>query len=458
MAILVVAVITVLSITAYVEFRQTLRNNTDNSLLSQTEAVIASMASDDSLLETSKEIQAFFGPTDNSKSPVYRVWFEGELENYIASYSQEKWPLDWVVQPQEAPEVGNHKLFDVRRGDIPYRLIWARCPDPRTNSSAKQPLNVIVGTYNGYIAENVGAFLRVLLMLGIIIVSASISLTVGILKWGMKPVDDITTKMKDITIRNLSQPLSHTTATPVELRPFVRAWDQMIERLALAMQQQRRFTADASHELRTPLTIVKSTLQTARSRKRSSDTYESAIDQSLEDLERLEHLIEQLLALTHLDDIQSQSDWQTVDLGNLVTDICKQYLPFAEQQKGTIKWQICQAKVNGSLEQLQRLLINLIDNAIKYGPKAGEVFVSMHSSDRTVNLIVHDQGGRIPPKQQNLIFERFYRIRKTHQMGFTGSGLGLALAQEIVQKHHGSITVQSNPKTGTDFVVVLPSI
>jgi signal transduction histidine kinase len=442
------------------KFRETLREGVDGALLSQAEAVAVSMVADDSLLEARKEIQAFFGPLNDSKSPVYRVWFEGEQEDYVASCSQENWPLDWDIQSTEAPAVGNYKFFEASRGEIPYRLLWTRDQNPQVSSSTEHSLNIVIAVYDGHIDSQISDFMRVLLILGGAIILLSAVATLIILKWGMKPVDDITTRMNDITGRNLNQPLSHTAASPAELQPFVRAWDQMIERLALAMQQQRRFTADASHELRTPLAIVKSTLQTARSRKRSSETYESAMDQSLEDLERLEHLIEQLLELAHLDDIESQPDWQTVDLGNLVTDVCEQYLLFAKQQKSTLKWQVCSAKVSGNDEQLRRLLANLIDNAIKYGPKASEVSVSMQSLNGLVNVLVHDKGGKIPAEEQKFIFDRFYRIRKTRKRApsSTGSGLGLALAQEIAQKHRGTITVQSNPETGTDFVVSLPHI
>jgi len=457
-AILVVAIITVLSVTAYVQFRETLKAGVDSTLLSQAEAVTVSMAADDSLLEARREVQAFFGPIDDTKSPIYRVWFENEQDDYVASCSQKNWPLDWDIQSTEAPTIGNHKFFEASRGEIPYRLLWTRDPDPRASSSTKKALNIIIAAYDGHVDTQIVDFLKVLLIMGVVIIILSIGATLWILRWGMKPIAGITTKMNDITGKNLSQLSSHVTDSPAELRPFVRAWDEMIERLALAMQQQRRFTADASHELRTPLAVVKSTLQTARSRKRSSETYESAIDHSLEDLERLEHLIEQLLTLAHIDDIESQSGWQTVDLGNLVIDICEQYQPLAEQQKGTLKWQVCPAKVSGSDEQLRRLLANLIDNAIKYGLKASEVSVSMYSLNGLVNVLVHDQGGNIPKEEQKHIFDRFYRIREARVRASTGSGLGLALAQEIAQKHRGSITVQSNSKTGTDFVVTLPHI
>jgi len=455
-AMLVVVIIAVLSVAAYVQFRETLRKGVDSALLSQAEALAVSMAADDSLLEARREIQAFFGQPINSQSPVYRVWFEGEEEDYVASCSLEDWPLDWNPQSVEAPATGEHRFFEARRGEDPYRLLWIRHPESGASSPEEHPLNTIIAVYDGHVDSQIGDFLRVLVTLGGAIILLSIVATLLILKWGMKPVAGITTKMNDITGKDLNQLSAFVTDSPTELKPFVRAWGQMIERLALAMRQQRRFTADASHELRTPLAIVKSTLQATRSRKRTSESYESAIDQSLEDLGRLEHLTEQLLALAHLDDIEAQSDWDVVDLKEVVAAVCEQYMAVAEQAGGRLKWEVCSARINGSSEQLMRLVANLVDNAIKHGPEPGEVCVSMHSQDSLVNILVHDDGGNIPREEQEHIFSRFYRVRKGLRRTTTGSGLGLSLAQEIAQRHNGCLTVRSNPKSGTDFVVTLP--
>jgi len=455
-AMLVVVIIAVLSVAAYVQFRETLRKGVDGALLSQAEALVVSMAADDSLLEARKEIQAFLGSTNDSRSTVYRVWFEGEQEDYVASCSRQDWPLDWNPQSVEAPAAGEHKFFEVRRGEDPYRLLWIRHPELGASSSEEHPLNSIIGVYDGHVDSQIGDFLRVLMILGGAIILLSTAATLLILKWGMKPVAGITTKMNDITGTNLNQLSAFVTDSPTELKPFVRAWGQMIERLALAMRQQRRFTTDASHELRTPLAIVKSTLQATRSRRRSSEAYESAIDQSLEDLGRLEHLTEQLLALAHLDDIDVQSDWAVIDLKEVVTAVCEQYLPVAKQTGGNLKWDVCSTRVNGNSEQLTRLLANLVDNAIKHGPEAGEVCVSIHSQDSLVNVLVHDDGGNIPKEEQDHIFGRFYRVREGLQGTAAGSGVGLALAQEIAQKHNGWLTVRSSSKSGTDFVVTLP--
>jgi signal transduction histidine kinase len=175
----------------------------------------------------------------------------------------------------------------------------------------------------------------------------------------------------------------------------------------------------------------------------------------LEDLERLEHLIEQLLALAHLDDIAGPSGWRTFDLREVVSEICEQYTPLAENENISLKWDLCSAEVKGNEDQIRILISNLVDNAIKYGPAGGEVLVSMRRLNGLVRVSVHDQGGNIPEKEHQHIFERFYRLRTTGQRTSRGSGLGLALAQEVAHKHQGRIEVISEAVRGTDFVVTL---
>lgn len=453
-----IAVIAALSAAAYWEFRENLNRSIDNYLISQAKSVTVSIATDDSLLEARKEIQAFFGPKDDPKGTIYRIWFEGEKEYYADSFSGERWPLDLKLESVEPPKEGEFKFFSTERDDVTYRLLWASQSAPRFDDDKKQPLNIIIAAYNGYIAEQLGEFLTVLLIIGFIIIFLSIGLTLLILRWGLKPIHGITALMHNVTGKNIDQLSPQLDQEPSELQPFVQAWDNMIERLSMAIQQQKRFTADASHELRTPLAIVKSTLQATRSRKRSEEDYESSIDRALEDIDRLEHLIEQLLLLAHLDDIKRQTQYQKIDLQTLVTDVCEQYLPLAQQNGNTLKWQVCPAKIEGDQHQLNRMLANLIDNAIKYGPEKGQISISMKSSDKTVSIKVHDRGGNISKNQQEHIFERFYRIRKTRQKSSGGTGLGLALVREIALRHNGTIQVSSNPENGTEFTVNLPLI
>ena len=456
MAILLFVVIAAISVVAYIELRKSLLRNLDSRLHSDVDAIVALIESEDSLQEARNEILAFLHPNPESDNSVYRIWFENEKDYFAASQLSQEWLSGLISKSTKIPSSGKYQFINAPNEAEHYRLIWAKLPDPRQSVQVKHPVNIMIAIRSAHIIGEMEKFMEALLTLGTITILGSLGLAFWILRWGLKPVANLTVQMNEVSAKTLEKLSTTMPDSPPELRPFVRAWDRMLGRLALAMQQQRRFTADASHELRTPLTIAKSTLQTALSQKRSSDAYESAMEQSLEDLARLQHLVEQLLALAHLDDITDQSDWDFVDLGDLVADVCEQYQPFAEQKDCTLKYQVCSARINGSNEQLRRLFANLIDNAIKYGPAGSEISVSMHALNECVNISIHDQGGNIPQAEQRKIFERFYRIRKKREQTSTGAGLGLALAQEIVQKHQGSMTAHSDPKTGTDFVVTLP--
>ncbi|MHC4258898.1 MAG: sensor histidine kinase [Planctomycetota bacterium] len=455
-AILLFVVIAAMSVVAYIELNKSLVRGLDNTLLADVETIIALIESEDSLQEVRKEIDAFLNPKTVSGSSMYRIWFENEDEYFAASQTSQEWLSSLISKFAKVPSAGDHDFASADKGADHYRLVWARSPDPRQDPLVRHTVNIVIAVNSRHVISEMAEFLEVLLIFGIITVLGALGLVSWILHWGLKPVADLTVQMNEISAKTLERQSPDVPNSPAELRPFVLAWDRMLERLALAMQQQRRFTADASHELRTPLTVAKSTLQTTLSQERSSGAYRTAMEQSLEDLAKLQHLIEQLLELAHLDDITDQSQWETIDVGDLVADVCERLVPVAEQGKGTLKWQVCPARTSGSDEQLRQLFANLIDNAIKYGPPGGEVLVSMRCLDGFINVSVHDDGGGIPQEEQKNIFDRFYRVRETRSQTAAGAGLGLALAQEIAHRHRGSITVYSDPGRGTDFVVTLP--
>jgi len=418
MTCLLVVVITTISGVAYVELSKSLLRTVDNTLGADVDAIVSLVESEDSLVEARKEIDAFLNPKANSDKTMYRIWFDGENDYVAASSPLERWPSNLFAETPPAPSVGEFEVLNTQVDKDHYRLIWARLADSRQDAPTDSVVNVVIATHSSHVIGKMKEFLEVLAILGA-----------------------LTSNIPD---------------SPSELHSFIHAWDQMLERLALAMQQQQRFTANASHQLRTPLTIVKSTLQTARSRRRSPDVYVSAIDQSLEDLGRLEHLTEQLLALANLDDIAGQSEWRTFDLREVVSEVCEQYAQLVEGNNVVLKWELSSAKVRGNEDQLRILVSNLVDNAVKHGPAGGEVLVSMRCLNGLISVSVHDQGGNIPEGEHEHIFERFYRLRKTGQRTSGGSGLGLALAQEVAHKHQGRIDVISEPAQGTSFIVTLP--
>ena len=284
---LLVIVVAVVSAVAYQEFRETLLGDLDRTLGEKARGVVQALASHESAAEVQREVEVLVGSTGSARSAVYRVWLDGSSEDLLASRWLETWPLDWSPEPANAPEPETAKLRNVSRAGKAFRLLWLRCTHPRAKEPSPRVLNVVVGAYRGKVEHEAEEFFGVLLVLSGSLLLVLILATIGIVHWSLKPIARLTSDMKHITAENLDRPPADSPPAPVELRPFVEEWRNMLERLALAMRQQRRFSADASHELRTPLAVVKSTLQTIRSRRRSAESYESAIDQSLEDLGRL---------------------------------------------------------------------------------------------------------------------------------------------------------------------------
>lgn len=455
-AMLAVAVV-MLDLSAYLKFQDSLFNLLDRSLDSQAKVIESIISSPKTSHDLHQEIQSLLGQTSGSKGPVYRIWLEDQAKD-LDLRSHEVWPLNWSWQVEQAPAPGQKKFFNVlnvQRIDRAYRLLWVRMISPAQGSLTKRILNIVIASYSGDINNAIDGFVKLSFLVGGIVLLSSIIFSLLMLYWGFKPIKQITNQMNRITGKNLRDLSLHMPASLPELEPFVRSWDQMIERLTLAMKQQQRFTADAAHELRTPLAIAKSTLQAARSSQRTGAEYETAIDKSLEDLARLEHLSEQLLALAHLDDISGISDRQELNLKELSTEVCEQHLPLAAKYQAHLRWQLCEASIRGDAEQIERMLGNLIDNAIKHGPAGGEILVSSQKVGEFIKISVHDQGGQIPPEDRQLIFDRFFRIRKSRARSTGGSGLGLAIALEIARRHKGEITLHSSPESGTDFVVTL---
>ena len=318
------------------------------------------------------------------------------------------------------------------------------------------PINILICHPVAHVADQMVLFLKAITIVGSLIIVLAVILTLLTIEWGLRPITNLTHRMDQISGKHLHRPAPLLIKGVPELQSFVTAWNKMLERLALSMQQQRRFTADASHELRTPLAIVKSTLQCARTRKRSVNSYETSIDQSLEDLARLERLIEQLLMLARLDNISTQYEHTPIDIGQIMEEVCEQYTDFVDQHGRALKWNKCRALVMGNHNQLKRLISNLLDNAVKFGPTGSTITIDIACSGETTYVHIHDEGGGISSEDQKHIFDRFYCIKNTSTHTTTGSGLGLALAQEIALKHSGTINVESSPGIGTDFTITLP--
>ena len=238
---------------------------------------------------------------------------------------------------------------------------------------------------------------------------------------------------------------------PREIAPLIVAFNRLLGRIRETLDHERRFTADAAHELRTPLAAIRAHAQVLQAARSANEASEAAHD-IIVGVDRSRRLIDQLLALARLDKDQLEpSERQMVDLSLLVQQQVSEHRSLAERQHIAFTAEVQPAIVGGYAEQLNILLRNLIDNALRYTPAGGRVQVSCGMSDQGAFMAVRDDGVGIPPEERQRIFERFYRISGSQSFG---SGLGLSIVQQLVARHGAQISIEDGlTERGVAFVV-----
>lgn len=241
----------------------------------------------------------------------------------------------------------------------------------------------------------------------------------------------------------------------IEYERLVRVLNTMLERLDDSFEAQRRFTADASHELRSPLTALRGELELARRRDRQPEEYRRVIDSALEETARLTRLVEDLLTLARSDAGAMRVRARQTDLAERVgTAVDRLRATAAERRVRVATESTGETVLAGDPELLDRLVWNLLDNAVKYCRPGGQVTATVQGSDEALKLRVADEGPGLPPGAEETLFERFSRSDAAH--AGEGTGLGLAIVRAIAQAHGGSVRGENRPSGGAVFVVEIP--
>jgi heavy metal sensor kinase len=272
----------------------------------------------------------------------------------------------------------------------------------------------------------------------------------------LAPVDSITASAAHISLHQLKQRLP-VPQTGDELERLSVSLNQMIARLEDALQQNQRFIADASHELRTPLTIMRGELEAmVEGAYLASDVQEKAAS-ILEEVERLGRIVEGLFAISRLDAGEAQKQTAPFDLATLAVSTAEQMCLLAEDKNISITTDAPhEVTVEGDRSRLKQVIVNLLDNAIKYTQEGGKVRLSVFARDGHAMLEVEDNGIGIPAEAQAHIFERFFRVDKARSRELGGAGLGLSIVRSICAAHGGQVEVRSSNGHGSLFTVELP--
>jgi heavy metal sensor kinase len=431
----------------YLDLNRSLFGRVDDALILSGEQVLAGLSEEDGSIEM---------PTPDPSAPdliefsafaqrglTLRVLSQdGEVLQAIGTYSLTTLPFPQSLSQPEFQTIPEGNEIDrIRVYYLPvleyYQLIgWVQTM--QSLSSTEEYLDQ----------------LRTALLLGI----GLLSLLAGFAGYflaarALSPIDRITSTARSISTKDMSARLN-LPDNGDEVSRLANTFDEMLARIASGFARERRFTADASHELRTPLTVMQTILDFVREGERPAMEYRQALDDLAEETDRLKGLVEDLLQMARGErglDLYREE----IDLATLLADVADSLRPLAENRSLQLDCDLPPSLViSGDPDQLIRLIVNLLDNAIKY-TEQGVITLSAQPVAGHALIEVTDTGIGIPQEHIPHIFERFYTVESARSSG--GAGLGLSIARQIVHAHGGRLEVESEVDRGTKVTVYLPT-
>ena len=274
----------------------------------------------------------------------------------------------------------------------------------------------------------------------------------------LAPIASMNSQTQRISAENLSQRLDVNNSRD-ELGRLATTINDLLTRLESAFNEQQRFIADASHELRTPLAVLRGETEVALAKQRSAEEYQESLSLIQEEAERLSRIVEDLFILARQPiDAPATLIKERVSLNDAVKDCARAAQVLATRKGVQLKTENNSTPIslNGDKELITRMLLNLLDNAVKYTPAGGEISLALTRQNGNAEITVRDTGIGIPEVDRQRIFDRFYRVDKARSRALGGAGLGLSIVRWIVEVHGGEIRIDSTPGRGSTFTVDLP--
>jgi two-component system OmpR family sensor kinase len=274
--------------------------------------------------------------------------------------------------------------------------------------------------------------------------------------FALRPLTALAGAAREIDVRTLERRVP-TRGVHDELEDVATAFNETLSRLEHSVGEMRQFSAALAHELRTPLAALRGEIELSLRRSGVDASEQATLASQIEELDRLARLIDQILTLARAESGQIRLTFAPVDVGELAASLVEQLEPVAQartielrcERNGTVV-------VNGDAGWLQRLLLNLLDNAIKFTREGGTVVLRVSHESGRARIEVRDTGIGMAPEVTPHIFERFFQADPARSSGIDGAGVGLSLVKWIVDRHDGTIGVSSRMGEGSTFTVRLP--
>jgi heavy metal sensor kinase len=459
----------------YQDFGRRLNRNIDDLLLSRADGVVDSI---ENFWEKEKMEAAAKGITLEEIHHLDREAFVSMVHNWVNRRSRDPLLFNIVVtifdrsgtevtstktmvrsvplkkEVLEAAFKGQSQLEDLQVEMIPGRLTPFRAltfPVMIDNQVSylirlMTPLSSMESTL-----KELRLILFLILPLAIILSGLSAWFLAGIT---LRPVKNMINTARLIGAENLQMRLT-LPETHDEIRLLAETFNEMLDRLDRTFTSQRQFIEDFSHEIKTPLAIIKGELEVTLKKIRSVKEYENTLHSSLEEIDRIIKVVDELLTLARVEAETLSLSLSPVNLAELVQEVVAEMKVLAESKNLLLDFRkFSEPQVLAEAEKLKRVFINLLDNAIKFTPPGGRVEVLVGQEDRQARVSVSDTGPGLSQEEIQHIFDRFYRGSKDNIT--PGSGLGLSIARAIVESHRGKIEATSQPGQGAIFVVILP--
>lgn len=379
--------------------------------------------------------------------------------------------LIWIKNPQgeitaksetlDSPEIGK-KLLGVK--DVPlipqikdlYGSYWLMCATPLK----------VKGNNLGelYLAHNITndriMFLNLIRSLAVATIIAIATMT-GIIAFyihrSMQPLKKISRLTANISADKLNQAHIHLERAPREVKELANTVDGMLVRLSESWEHQRELVSNVSHELRTPLTIISGYIQSVLRRNDNlSEMQTEALKTAASEADRTVQLLQDLLDLARLDSDQMQFQLETIILNDLIEEVVAMAEQYSERNI-TLDLEPDLIAIAADSHRLKQVLLNLIDNAVKYSEPNTPITLKLRKVERRAHIQVCDRGVGIPLQQQGRIFERFFRVDESRNRA-GGTGLGLSIVKTLVEGMNGNIQVRSQLNEGSTFTICFPVV
>jgi len=470
-----IIIISLFSTFLYSNFKNNLYRDLDGLLQSKTEGIADSI---DTYWETEKLEALETGIKQDVFSKINNINFTKIAQRWVKEKSNDPKLMDIIVQIFDAdgdniaslkniPSIivlPKETLRFVLKGNGHFDDLNIELPDRKTLSLRALTTPVIENGKVAYIVQVISPLTQVadalnrLRFILLLLLPAAIFLTgvVGLFlaEFTLRPLKKIIKTVRQITAENLKLRVD-SPDTKDEIERLADTFNDMLEKLDKSFTLQQQFIHDVSHELRTPLTILKGELEVTLKKVRSQKEYESILHSSLEEMDRINRIIENLLMLARFDNKDVSLEIKPLNLNQLIQNILDDIKILSGQKVIQITFSPQESIILEADEsQVRRAILNILDNAIKYTAQNCKIFVTTEKDSNSAKIKITDTGIGIAGENLPFIFDRFYRVDKSRNTN--GFGLGLSITKSIIETHKGKIEVESQPNQGTTVIIYLP--